>query len=501
MTGYARRPLVPRAELLERRTLLSTVAASMPRSGATPLVAVIESRRHDLRAAALGCGAIGLREEITLAMTQAAGRMAAAGATSPPRVGRSAPAAQANHLAVAGGVRHPHVNPGEVRVQSVLSHAAHSVGNAVSGAVGRLRPTLSKLLTTVTKAIDNGGHAIKKVVKEIASSAEKLATKIQAALLIPIPSIDQLVQILGEIRRGDWAALIPGILDGTLGFAQVSDDYDQVLQGLDDRYGGGNVFLASHGFYDFMSPETLAADGVAAVASAGLSVPITAADIQAHVEAELAALGLWLGAHGVADTGSVIADVLSGKAVQTPQFTIKWPHVHYRYQASILFGALRPSITLDHLGFAVTLTGGNGPDPGPVFRASGTVVSTPVIQSLANNELVTGSMTVEGQVPVGTWPVVLVRPLRVALGDGAPLDSWPYWVQPAVSEVDADGRFTLASVYFGEGPEEITPPGTPFQFLVLALPSQDATLSYSEGLKLEDLPAFPHSDPITVIRA
>ncbi len=50
---------------------------------------------------------------------------------------------------------------------------------------------------------------------------------------------------------------------------------------------------------------------------------------------------------------SVLNSIVSGSSEDNPYFAIKWPHFSVRYKASYVFGAIRPTVTLTHYGFAV----------------------------------------------------------------------------------------------------------------------------------------------------
>jgi hypothetical protein len=109
--------------------------------------------------------------------------------------------------------------------------------------------------------------------------------------------------------------------------------------------------------------------------------------------------------------------------------------------------------------------------------------SNPPPPSILDPVTVGRRLRISGIVPPGTWPVVIVHP-----------QGFPYYVQPAVSQVAGDGSF-LGSLYIGDGN---TRPGTVFEITVTAAPSREAALRFPEGQRLSSLPAYPHSVPLIV---
>ncbi len=129
-----------------------------------------------------------------------------------------------------------------------------------------------------------------------------------------------------------------------------------------------------------------------------------------------------------------------------------------------------------------------------ITRASVVILTPTSGDAVGRYVTITGKLENAGH----RWPVVLVQPI---------IAGEPWYVQPAVVTVNADGTFS-AQIYVGNA---ATPAGTSFRIkVILATNQKDATHHVAEGTTLKHLPkdltAAPvvtvtHAAPPPVIRA
>ena len=149
----------------------------------------------------------------------------------------------------------------------------------------------------------------------------------------------------------------------TFGFLEkrLWNDYDAIRRTYDERYGRGNVYVASKRFVDWATPETAGRWVVTAIATAGTAAVTSALrESQNMSMKEAAEIGVWLQAKGIRESAAVVRSILSGERVDWPYLAVKWQVVSYYSQNLVAGKLVGPQIPVSHAAFVLIWKSGGG---------------------------------------------------------------------------------------------------------------------------------------------
>ncbi len=138
---------------------------------------------------------------------------------------------------------------------------------------------------------------------------------------------------------------------------QRHDEYDQVRASYFSQYGAQNVYFASKGFVNFVSPGTLGQAYLDGLASGGIGVAQLlqrAHDVAMHEVNEVTA---WLALKGVSEAAATARAILNGQQVDWPFLAVKWQPVKYYTNLRVVGGMVQADIQTGHGAFALIWKG------------------------------------------------------------------------------------------------------------------------------------------------
>jgi|GEM_PF-4986314 len=188
-----------------------------------------------------------------------------------------------------------------------------------------------------------------------------------------------------RLMEGDLSALTESVPNVAGITKSLSNDYEDSVRRVYQKYGKENVYFASKNpFVDECRPSKVGEIAVSLIASGGATADAIMRDLSSLAEGELSAVAQWLSTKGVASAETVAATILSGKGAVVPEYylALKWMPIEYRSDTSSFGNRITPVIKETHGAFYIVVQPrgqGQSPDPDSTGYNQGPLAGVPAV--------------------------------------------------------------------------------------------------------------------------
>ena len=153
----------------------------------------------------------------------------------------------------------------------------------------------------------------------------------------------------------DIEALLSLLPNGGLFKKVLENDYKKVKARLESKYGQENLYLASEGFVEWASPETVGEWVITAILSGGMSSENVMKEVQEKGQSELPLIISFLEGKGIDAAFDLASSIVSGKSIQFPEVSLEILTVDYRSKNIVAGNEVGGWIEVPHLAFAIVV--------------------------------------------------------------------------------------------------------------------------------------------------